>query len=378
MSQKSLQHVVIYGGGMAGAILAKQLASFARITLVDPNEYFEVPMSAPRSLVLPAFADQAIIPFKKALPGVTHIRGSLIELDADKGTIQLSSGGQMHIKGAVDVLATGSTFSNPLMRASNSTVEERKSFYQRYSQCIEKAGHVLIVGGGPIGVEIAGEISENYPGKKLTIVERGARILSSTSKAASEVATKELRARGVEILTNETLQRNVVIEADVFSTAGVVHTASGKKILYDFIIWCTGGKPNTDYMRPKLCHTLNEKGQIKVDPYLAVTGMKNTFALGDITDLDENKMAWHVAKQVEHAAHNIRQLLSGYADHKSLKTHRAQTGNPMMAVTLGSRKGVLHLPLVGVIKCSLITRAAKAGHMLVPKYRKELGLPKQG
>ena len=63
--------VVINGGGMAGALLAKALSPKHKVTLVDSNEYFEVPMSAPRSLVQPGFADGAIIPFKAALPGVS-------------------------------------------------------------------------------------------------------------------------------------------------------------------------------------------------------------------------------------------------------------------------------------------------------------------
>lgn len=46
----------------------------------------------------------------------------------------------------------------------------------------------------------------------------------------------------------------------------------------------------------------------------------------------------------------------------------------MMAVTLGSRAGVLHLPVVGVVRAPYINRIAKAGHMLVPKFRRALGV----
>lgn len=366
--------VVIYGGGMAGAILAKELSSEAEVTLVDPNDYFEVPMATPRSLVCPAFAEKAIVPFKVALPGVRHIRGRLTEFSEKGGLVTLSSGKRISVTGEVSVLATGSTFSNPLMRAFEATSKQRKEFYARYSQRLSSAQKILIVGGGPIGVEVAGEISENYPEKAITVLEAGARVLAGTSEAASKVASSVLAKRGVSIITGEMLIGSESLPSDVFSGSGVAQTSTGRKIPYDLLVWCIGGKPNTDYMREKFSLALNEKGQIKVTRNLRVVGNEKVFALGDITDLDENKMAWHIAGQVKNAVFNIRQVLAGRTSEKHLKAHKAQTGNPMMAVTLGSQMGVLHLPVLGVVKCPAMTRAAKAGHMLVPKYRKILGL----
>lgn len=366
--------VVIYGGGMAGAILAKELCSIAEVTLVDPNDYFEVPMAAPRNLVHPSFADKAIVPFRQALPGVRHLRGKLTEFTEQGGLVTLSSGKQISVSGDVSVLATGSSFSNALMRASDATADERKGFYARYSQRIAAAEKILIVGGGPIGIEVAGEISENYPQKAITILEAGPRVLAGTTVAASQFAVSVLVKRGVSILTGEKLVDSESTPGDVFANAGVATTSSGRKIAYDLIIWCVGGKPNTGYMRANFASLLNEKGQIKVTPNLRVVGKADIFALGDITDLDENKMAWHIAAQVRNAAFNIRQVLAGKVGDGHLKKHKAQTGNPMMAVTLGSRMGVVHLPVIGLIKCAAMTRAAKAGHMLVPKYRKILGV----
>lgn len=366
--------VIIYGGGMAGAILAKELSSLADVTLVDPNDYFEVPMAVPRSLVRPDFAEKAIVPFRQALPGVRHLRGMLTQLNEEEGLVTLGSGKQISVLGNVSVLATGSSFSNSLMRASDSTSLERKAFYSRYSQRISLAKNILIVGGGPIGIEVAGEISENYPQKSITVLEEGARILAGTTETASKVAASVLAKRGIIILTREKLVASESSPRDVFSDAGIAVTSSGRKIAYNLIIWCVGGKPNTDYMRVNFRSALNEKGQIKVTQNLRVRGTTNLFALGDITDLDENKMAWHITAQVKNAVFNVQQVLAGRTSDRNLKPHKAQTGNPMMAVTLGSKMGVLYLPVLGVVKCPAITRTAKASHMLVPKYRKILGV----
>lgn len=370
MKSEIQKHVVIFGGGMAGATLAKQLAKEAQVTLVDPNDYFEVPMAAPRNLVKPAFAEQAIIPFAQALPNVTHVRGKLVEMEAGQGWVETGDGQKMRVGGDVNVLATGSFFSNPLMRANGATDVERKAFYRKYQQQIARANKILIVGGGPIGVEVAGEISENYPDKVITIVESGPRLLAGTSAEASAHATSVLRQRGVTIIVGERLQNAASTPQDVFTTGGQAQTSTDRDIAYDLIIWCVGGRPNTGYMQPHLAHLLNAQGRIRVTPQLRVEGSDTLFALGDITDLDENKMAWHIAGQVKHAATNIRRVLSGQRLSAQLVTHTAQTGNPMMAVSLGSQQGVLHLPFIGVVRSPWFTRKAKAAHMLVPKYRK--------
>lgn len=119
---------------------------------------------------------------------------------------------------------------------------------------------------------------------------------------------------------------------------------------------------------------LNNKGQIKVTSKLRVLGHDTIFAVGDITDLDENKMAWHINAQVQRAVYNINQILLDKTTDKFLKDYKAQTNNPQMAVTLGSKQGVVHLPVIGLITNPLMTRQAKAAHMLVPKYRKALGV----
>lgn len=262
-----------------------------------------------------------------------------------------------------------------MMRSTDgASVRDRVGFYLSYHRRIADAQHILIVGGGPIGVEVAGEIIEHYPHKTITILEGHSRILASTSAAASEHAAHVLKASGVTILTGERLERTANIVSEVLTGSGEAVTNLGRKIPYDLVMWCTGGKPNTGYMKTHFSTSLDQIERIRVTPELRVVGSNATFALGDITDLDENKMAWHIGGQVKVAAHNIRSILKGPSSHSGFKVYRPKTGNPMMAVTLGSRNGVLHLPVVGVVRSSCLSRLAKAEHMLVPQYRKALGL----
>ena len=57
------------------------------------------------------------------------------------------------------------------------------------------------------------------------------------------------------------------------------------------------------------------------------------------------------------------------------KPYGPKTGNPMMAVTLGRRGGVTHLPSpIGVVRTPWVDRKLKADHMRVPRVREALGL----
>lgn len=368
------KQVVIYGGGVAGAVLAKNLAAMANVTLVDPLDYFEIPMAAPRNLVRPEFAEQAIMSFAQALPMVRHVQGKLLELNEENGLVLTNDGKQIQLHADVTVLATGSRFANPLMRATHGTAVERKTFYRRFQQRLAHAQTILIVGGGPIGVEVAGEISENYPGKTITLLESGHRLLRGSTEKAARHASAVLAGRGVKIITGERLTASSGPSDDVFAAAGKAKTDKGQLLQYDLLVWCTGGQPNTAYMQKHFSDVLNDAGRIKVTPHLRVVGKDTLFAVGDITDLDENKMAWHIASQVKNATANIRLVLAERMHSGDLKIHRPQTGNPSMAITLGSSTGVVQLPVIGLITAPWFNRKVKAAHMLVPKYRQIFGL----
>jgi NADH dehydrogenase FAD-containing subunit len=127
-------------------------------------------------------------------------------------------------------------------------------------------------------------------------------------------------------------------------------------------------------LRQHYAACLDAQGRVTVTPQLQVVGHPALYALGDITDLDENKMAWHIAGHVKTALWNIRQTLAGQRDSGKLKRYRPQTGNPSMVVTMGSRAGVAHLKGIGIVKSGWLVSQVKARHMLVPKFRKALGV----
>jgi NADH dehydrogenase FAD-containing subunit len=356
---------------MAGAILARRLADDFNVTMVSATNYFEVPMSIPRLMVQPAYADKAIISIGDALPNAWHIHGRLVELTEAGGLVEGEDGLQRSVKADITVLATGSRYAGGLVRAMTGAIDARKTILHKLYDSLAAARRILIVGGGPIGVETAAEIVETWPGKSVTIIESGPRILGRTAKSAAAHAARFLQQRGVTLLTGERIESPSPGNG-VSSQAGEARTATGKIVAYDVILWCIGGQPNTDYMRPHYSHVLDADGRVRVTPQLLMEGEVNVFALGDITNLRENKMALHVKGQVRVAEANIRAMALGRTPPK---TYKAKTGNPMMAISLGSRAGVAFIPPIGTVRSAWLNRKVKSETMLVPMYRKELGLP---
>jgi NADH dehydrogenase FAD-containing subunit len=158
--------VAIIGGGFAGCKIAQLLLaepSF-RVTLIDPTDFFEMTWVNLRGMVNPEWAQRSIVPYTTFLPGIQHIKDEATSLEAKR---LVTKSGQ-----AVDfdfcVIAVGSSYAGFLKAApSTSTSAQRLAEIHAHSVRIKDAAQVLIVGGGPSGVELAFEILDVYPGKKV-------------------------------------------------------------------------------------------------------------------------------------------------------------------------------------------------------------------
>src|ERR1700730_3122180 len=138
--------IVIYGAGMAGAILASRLADDFDVTVVTPTNYFEVPMAMPRLMVQPAFADKAIISIGDALPKAWHIHGRLTELTEAGGLVDRQDGQRRTVTADITVLGAGSRFAGTLVRTLTGSIQTRKAMLYRLHASLSAARRILIVG----------------------------------------------------------------------------------------------------------------------------------------------------------------------------------------------------------------------------------------
>lgn len=137
----------------------------------------------------------------------------------------------------------------------------------------------MIVGGGPSGVELAGEIVHEFPDKKITLVHRGPRLLQFIGQKASQKALEWLTSKKVEVILNQSVNLTS-------SSEGVYQTSGGETIVADQYFTCIGNASGSSWLKDTILkHNLDSHGRLVVDKHLRVEGHKNIFAIGDITNL---------------------------------------------------------------------------------------------
>jgi len=146
---------------------------------------------------------------------------------------------------------------------------------------IKSARSVLIVGGGPTGVELAAEIAVDFPDKKVTIVHKGSRLLEYIGPKASRKTLRWLKSRKVDVKFEQS------VDLDSFTNENRTYqTSVGESIEADTHFLCIGKPLATSWLGETfLKDDLDGHGRIQVDEHLRVKGRNNVFAIGDITDI---------------------------------------------------------------------------------------------
>jgi NADH dehydrogenase FAD-containing subunit len=145
---------------------------------------------------------------------------------------------------------------------------------------IESSESVMIIGGGPTGVELAAEIAVDYPGKKVTLIHRGPRLLEFIGEKASEKCLDWLTSKKVDVL----LQQSVDL-GSLSDTEKVYKTSGGETIIADCHFVCIT-RPLSSWLHDTILkESLDSKGRVMVEKDLRVKGYNNIFAIGDITDI---------------------------------------------------------------------------------------------
>lgn len=180
--------------------------------------------------------------------------------------------------------------------------------------------NVVVVGGGPTGVESAGAIAElyraifakDYPDipqdkARIVLVEAGAEIFAMFKTSLRTYAAKALARRDVEVLTGE------IVES---VTPTQVTLKSGQVIRAHTLIWGAGLQASA--VVELLGLELQKANRIPVQPDLSVVGHPEVFAVGDIawiTDTKSRKVLPQLGSVAlesgHHAGENVARLVEG-------------------------------------------------------------------
>lgn len=295
--------IVIIGGGFAGTNLAKKLADKEGfdITLVDQNNYnFFQPLLYQ---VATGFLEVSNItfPFRKLFAGKKNIRFRMAKLEAINHvnkTVTLDNG---ILSFDYLVLATGTVSNffgmknienNSLpMKTISDAVYIRDFFLSQGEKATlvsdpherKKLRTIVIAGGGPTGVELAGMLAETK--KKLLqeeyqdlqgvdseiyLIDAMDTLLSPMSKKSQQYTRQTLEEMGVKVLLDKQVK-------DYSNDA--VEFADGSHLLTKQLIWTAGVTARKFEGIPDHCY--GKGGRLIVDEYNMVIGIPNVFAVGD-------------------------------------------------------------------------------------------------
>lgn len=202
------------------------------------------------------------------------------------------------------VLATGTrTVGDLPWKASLSGYEATKDNLHKYQEHVKDAKSIVIGGGGPTGIEAAGELGFEYGiTKEVTLITAAPELAHDNLPInVSKFAEKELHKLKVKVVKGTR-----ITDSKPTSNGKTELTLSnGETKTVDLYLPITGNLPNTEYVPKSL---LDDKGYVIVDDYLRVKGVENIWAVGDVSSLEPSQFVY-VVKQVPALAKNLDLVL---------------------------------------------------------------------
>jgi apoptosis-inducing factor 2 len=358
------QSVVVVGGGYGGIQVAKALDDVAAVTLVAPSEAFVHNVAAWRALVEPELLDRIFMPYDRLLANGRFLQDRAVAAEGHK--VALASGRELEPDYLV--LATGSSYPFPAKTDEPDTATARARFRDTH-RALRDARRVLLVGAGPAGIELAGEIKTAFPDKHVTIADIAPDILTGPfEQGLRDELRRQLDDIGVELKLGSALTE-LPREAPGVPASIAITTQDGDKLTADIWFRCFGVSPRTEYLRGSLANARDTNGYVRVDEHLRVSGHERVFAIGDISDADLN-MAGTAGAQAETVVATITALITG-------------TGGPtayrplptVIVVPIGPEGGAGQLPGIDGIAGPEVVADIKGRAMLIDKYAEMFDAP---
>lgn len=331
--------VLVVGGGFAGLSAAQGLLKSNKftVTLVDRKDYFEITPAQIHQVVAPeSLGDRPRFHYREVL-GKNFVLGEVVSLESHAAV--LADGRKLTFDTLI--LAPGTRYPRLPLAKPNEHVAlgQRRNAVLAENQKFQAAKSYLIIGGGLVGVELAGEIAAAAPGKSVRLAHRGPRLVENLAEQASDLALSQLQALGVKVSLN---------------------TSDAQPLDGELVYDATSPEPATSFLASVKPGVLDSRGLIVVNQQFQVKGHPNWYAVGDANSAAEGKQAAVAGAQGRY----VTQVLLG-----TTKSYKPQ---PTMAlVPIGPRLGFAQLPF-GVVKWKFLLNMKRKDYM-VGMLRKQLG-----
>jgi NADH dehydrogenase FAD-containing subunit len=355
--------VVVVGGGYGGYAVAKALDETSNVALVEPKDAFMHNIAALRALVDPSWLHRIFLPYGALLTHGRVVRDRAVVVDPHR--VVTASGEE--ISADYIVLATGSRYPFPAKTDLVDTHHAQEQIRQAH-RALTQADRVLLVGAGPVGIELAGEIRHVWPEKTIFLLDVADEILGGPYKPElkAELRRQLIDAR-VELILGSPLHQAPPTQPGELGTFTVT-TEAGTDVIADIWFRCYGVVPNSDYLGEALVPARRADGFIEVGPTLQVVGQTTVFAVGDISTAD-SKMAAFAGRQATIVVENIKALVQGRSDLAHYKSWGVG-----IAVPFGPDGGSGQFPGEDGIASREVIAERKGREMGVERLRERFGL----
>ena len=303
--------VAIVGAGFGGLRLARKLSNKPgfEVILIDRFNYHQFQPLFYQVATAGLDASNISFPLRKVFQKSRNVKIRLAELqqvlpeqskiitDAEEisyDALVLATGADSNFFGNAQI----AQYAFP-MKSTVEALQLRYRLLQNFEKALtitdaeelQKLMNIVVVGGGPTGVEVSGALAEmkkyvlpkDYPEldffkMNIWLLEGTGKTLAAMSEQSAKQSQKYLERLGVKVLTNTLLK-----EYD----GNIVRLGDSKEILAATVIWAAGIKGNIPNGIDK---SLIARGnRIKTDRYCRVSGINNVYAIGDLAYMETPK-----------------------------------------------------------------------------------------
>lgn len=250
-----------------------------QVILVSPSTTLFCRPASPRALISDTFFDQTklFVPLEEQFTqydsnSFKFIHGHAKHLDHEKRSVTVSRAtndkAEIQIAYHGLIIGTGSSTPSPLLSLNADGKDELKAQWETFRSALPSAKSIVVAGGGPAGIETAGELGEHLNGRawwfssklenpnvKITVVTSGSEVLPYLRPEIARTAEGFLAKVGVEVI------KDVKVESVTPSDAGrkeavagkaEVKLSNGETMQADLYIPAYGMDANTEFVEQSL------------------------------------------------------------------------------------------------------------------------------
>ncbi len=301
--------LIIIGGGFGGLRLARNLSNKPgfEITLIDKFNFHQFQPLFYQVATAGLDASNISFPLRKVFHNSKNVRFRMAEVkqiisvqnkvvttigDFEYDALVIATGADTNFFGNQQLMDNAMP-----MKSSVEALQLRYKLLQNFEAAtntkdekqLQQLMNIVIVGGGPTGVELSGAIADmkhyvlpkDYPEldfnrMNIYLLEGTGKTLANMSEKSSEQSKKYLEKLGVTVLTN-TLLKDYDGEKITLQNGNTIDTK--------MVIWAAGIKGNVPEGIDK--NLIARGNRIKTDRQCKVMGIQNIFALGDVAYMEE-------------------------------------------------------------------------------------------